>query len=191
MDRRRADRSSATSRSTAGPCAAADFVSWRGKLAPRLREPATILRRACHIAPSRDINLDRMRVAAESINADCSCYTLQPDVIEHAHRQQGTFRIELTDDDRPSASARLPPWPFSLFPTWVSASATSPSSRRFYENVLGFKHLFDADLGPEIERTMEVPGCQFTSCLLGREDLNIELIGYREPAVPATAPGGR
>ncbi len=80
--------------------AASDFVSWRGKLQPGLREPATILRRACHIAPSRDINLDRMRVAAESINADGSCYTLQPDVIEHAHRQQGTFRIELTDDDR-------------------------------------------------------------------------------------------
>jgi hypothetical protein len=69
-------------------------------LAPELREPATILRRACHIAPSRDINLDRMRVAAESINADGSCYTLQPDVIHQAHRQQGTFRIELTDADQ-------------------------------------------------------------------------------------------
>jgi hypothetical protein len=80
--------------------AAADFVSWRAKLDPALKEPATILRRACHIAPSRDINLDRMRVAADSINADGSCYTLQPDVIEHAHRQQGTFRLELTDDDR-------------------------------------------------------------------------------------------
>jgi Protein of unknown function (DUF2889) len=80
--------------------AAADFVSWRAKLDPALREPATILRRACHIAPSRDINLDRMRVAADSINADGSCYTLQPDVIEHAHRQQGTFRLALTDDDR-------------------------------------------------------------------------------------------
>ena len=30
---------------------------------------------------------------------------------------------------------------------------------------------------------MEVPGCHFTSCLLAREDLRIELIGYREPAV--------
>ena len=79
---------------------AADFVGWRGKLDPHLREPATILRRACHIAPSRDINLDGMRVAAESINADGSCYTLQPDVIDHAHRQQGTFRIELTDADQ-------------------------------------------------------------------------------------------
>ncbi len=57
------------------------------------------------------------------------------------------------------------------------------ASRRFYENVLGFKHLFDADLGPEIERTMEVPGCEFTSCLIAREDLRIELIGYRQPAV--------
>lgn len=79
---------------------AADFVGWRQVLAPELREPATILRRACHIAPSRDINLDRMRVAAESINADGSCYTLQPDVIHQAHRQQGTFRIELTDADQ-------------------------------------------------------------------------------------------
>jgi glyoxylase I family protein len=56
-------------------------------------------------------------------------------------------------------------------------------SRRFYENVLGFKHLFDAGLGPEIEGTMEVPGCEFTSCLIAREDLRIELIGYRTPAV--------
>jgi hypothetical protein len=79
---------------------AADFVGWRSTLSPGLREPATILRRACHIAPSRDINLDRMRVAAESITADSSCYTLQPDVIHQAHRQQGTFRVELTDEDQ-------------------------------------------------------------------------------------------
>jgi hypothetical protein len=79
---------------------AADFVDWRQALAPELREPATILRRACHIAPSRDIDLDQMRVAAESISADSSCYTLQPDVIDHAHRQRGTFRVELTDADR-------------------------------------------------------------------------------------------
>jgi lactoylglutathione lyase len=69
-------------------------------------------------------------------------------------------------------------------------------SRRFYENVLGFKHLFDAELGPEIERTMEVPGCRFTSCLLARDDLRIELLGFTEPTVtgdgsrrPMTLPG--
>ena len=89
-----------TSLSTAAPSPLPTSSAGAAKLDPALREPATILRRACHIAPSRDINLDRMRVAADSINADGSCYTLQPDVIEHAHRQQGTFRLELTDDDR-------------------------------------------------------------------------------------------
>lgn len=84
---------------------AADFVGWRAALAPELREPATILRRACHIAPSRDIDLDRMRVAAESINADSSCYTLQPDVIHRARRQRGTFRVELTEADQPPTGA--------------------------------------------------------------------------------------
>jgi lactoylglutathione lyase len=57
------------------------------------------------------------------------------------------------------------------------------ASRRFYENVFGFKHLFDAELGPEIAGTMEVADCNFTSCLMARLDLNIELIAYREPPV--------
>jgi glyoxylase I family protein len=56
-------------------------------------------------------------------------------------------------------------------------------SKAFYENVLGFKHLFSAELGPEIEKTMEVPGCEFTSCLLARPDLLIELLGYKTPDV--------
>ena len=56
-------------------------------------------------------------------------------------------------------------------------------SKRFYENVLGFRHIFDAELGPEIEGTMEVAGCRFTSCLLGRPDLIIELLGWTEPDV--------
>ena len=80
--------------------APADFVGWRQELDPALREPAGLLRRACHIAPSRDINLDRLRVAAESIRPDSSCYTLQPAVIQTARRVIGTFRAELTDDDR-------------------------------------------------------------------------------------------
>jgi glyoxylase I family protein len=82
-----------------------------------------------------------------------------------------------------AGSARFPPVAIQSFSHVGICVSDLAASRRFYENVLGFKHLFDADLGPEIERTMEVPGCQFTSCLLGREDLNIELIGYREPAV--------
>ncbi len=56
-------------------------------------------------------------------------------------------------------------------------------SRAFYENVLGFRHLFDAQLGPEIAGTMEVPDCKFTSCLLGRPDLIIELLAYEQPDV--------
>ncbi len=80
--------------------APADFVGWRQELDPALREPASLLRRACHIAPSRDINLDRMRVAAESIKPDSSCYTLQPAVIQTAVRLHGTFRTELTDQDQ-------------------------------------------------------------------------------------------
>jgi glyoxylase I family protein len=56
-------------------------------------------------------------------------------------------------------------------------------SRAFYENVLGFKHIFDAQLGPEIAGTMEVPDCRFTSCLLGRPDFIIELLGYEHPEV--------
>jgi hypothetical protein len=80
--------------------ASSDFGRWREQLAPALQEPATILRRACHIAPSRDIDLDQMRVAADSIRPDSSCFTLQPDVIQTAQRQRGTSRTELTDADQ-------------------------------------------------------------------------------------------
>jgi hypothetical protein len=76
-----------------------DFTGWRATLDPELREPATLLRRACHIAPSRDMDLDGIRVAADRIRADSSCYTLQPGVIETAHRMVGTFRADLTDAD--------------------------------------------------------------------------------------------
>ena len=54
--------------------------------------------------------------------------------------------------------------------------------------MLGFKHLFSAELGPEIEATMEVPGCEFTSCLLARPDLLIELLGYKTPEVTGDGP---
>ncbi len=62
-------------------------------------------------------------------------------------------------------------------------------STRFYEQVLGFKHLFSVDLGPELGGTMEVPGCRFTSRMLAREDVRIELLGWIEPN--ATGDGER
>lgn len=55
-------------------------------------------------------------------------------------------------------------------------------STRFYEQVLGFRQLFGVDLGPELGRTMEVDGCRFTSRMLAREDVRIELLGWTEPA---------
>ena len=81
----------------------ADFQSWTAKLDPAAKEAATILRRACHIAPSRDIDLDIYQVASESIGADASCYTLQDGVIDTARRVVGSSRIELTDADRVSS----------------------------------------------------------------------------------------
>ena len=56
-------------------------------------------------------------------------------------------------------------------------------STRFYEHVLGFKHLFSVDLGDELAVTMETPGCRFTSRMLARPDLRIELLGWAEPKV--------
>ena len=82
----------------------ADFQTWTAALDPALKEAATILRRACHIAPSRDIDLDTYQVAAESIGADASCYTLQDGVIDTARRVVGSSRIELTDADDPAGS---------------------------------------------------------------------------------------
>ena len=77
----------------------ADFQIWTAGLDPAIKEAATILRRACHIAPSRDIDLDEYQVASQSINADASCYTLQDGVIDAARRVVGSSRIELTDAD--------------------------------------------------------------------------------------------
>jgi hypothetical protein len=77
-----------------------DFLRWTAELNPQEREAAIVLRRACHIAPSRDIDLDTMRVAGDSIGADSSCHTLQPGVIERARRNIGASRPELTDADR-------------------------------------------------------------------------------------------
>ena len=78
-----------------------DFLSWAADLDPATREAATQLRRACHIAPSRDIDLDTMSVAADSIRPDASCHTLQTGVIETARRVMGSSRAELTDADGP------------------------------------------------------------------------------------------
>ena len=80
----------------------ADFQSWTAALDPTMREAAVVLRRACHIAPSRDIDLDTMAVAAESITPNPSCYTLQSGVIEIARRVVGSSRAVLTDADRSS-----------------------------------------------------------------------------------------
>jgi len=78
-----------------------DFDDWSGQLPPQEREWATVLRRACHIAPSRDIDLDACEVAVQSIGApDSSCLTLQPGVAETARRVRGSSRGELTDLDR-------------------------------------------------------------------------------------------
>ena len=78
----------------------AEFTQWSAQLNAAEREAATVLRRACHIAPSREIDLDTMRVAADSIGPDASCHTLQAGVIERARRNVGASRPELTDADR-------------------------------------------------------------------------------------------
>ncbi len=72
-----------------------DFLTWSARLEPPLAEAATLLRRACHIAPSRDVDLDRLAVAAESIPPSNSCHTLQPGVIEVARRRRGASRARL------------------------------------------------------------------------------------------------
>lgn len=74
-----------------------DFNEWVAELSAAEREAATALRRACHIAPSREIDLDTMRVAADSISPDASCHTLQAGVIERAQRNVGSSRPVLTD----------------------------------------------------------------------------------------------
>jgi hypothetical protein len=75
-----------------------DFAEWSATLDPTTAEYATVLRRACHIAPSRDVDLDRLRVAADSIPPSSSCYTLQPGVIERAGRRRGSSLPLLTPE---------------------------------------------------------------------------------------------
>jgi glyoxylase I family protein len=57
-------------------------------------------------------------------------------------------------------------------------------STRFYSEVLGFRPVLTMDMGPEVSATMEVEGCAFTSRMLGRGDVRIELLHWRshEPA---------
>jgi hypothetical protein len=59
---------------------------------PDQREHVAILRRACHIAPSRVVDLDDYQVAAQIGLIDSSCHTLQPDVAPGARRVRGTAR---------------------------------------------------------------------------------------------------
>jgi hypothetical protein len=56
------------------------------------REYVAILRRACHIAPSRAIDLDDYEVAAQIGTIDSSCHTLQPDVAATSRRVRGSAR---------------------------------------------------------------------------------------------------
>lgn len=63
-----------------------------------LREQVAVLRRACHIAPSRTIAMDDYVVAAEISILDSSCHTLQPGVAQLARRVRGTTRATETYD---------------------------------------------------------------------------------------------
>jgi hypothetical protein len=56
------------------------------------REHVAILRRACHIAPSRAVDLDDYAVANEIGIIDSSCHTLQPDVARTSRRVRGSAR---------------------------------------------------------------------------------------------------
>jgi glyoxylase I family protein len=53
-------------------------------------------------------------------------------------------------------------------------------STRFYADVLGFRELFTVELGPEVAATMEIDG-RFTSRMLARGDLRLELLHWIEP----------
>jgi hypothetical protein len=59
---------------------------------PDQREHVAILRRACHIAPSRVVDLDDYEVAAQIGMIDSSCHTLQPDVAATSRRVRGSAR---------------------------------------------------------------------------------------------------
>lgn len=52
-------------------------------------------------------------------------------------------------------------------------------STRFYTEVLGFRPVLTMDMGPEVAATMEVEGCEFTSRMLGRGDVRVELLQWR------------
>jgi len=54
-------------------------------------------------------------------------------------------------------------------------------STAFYTDVLGFRELFTVELGPEVAATMEIDG-RFTSRMLTRGDLRVELLHWIEPA---------
>jgi hypothetical protein len=56
------------------------------------REHVAILRRACHIAPSRSIDLDDYQVASEIGIIDSSCHTLQPQIAGTSRRVRGSAR---------------------------------------------------------------------------------------------------
>jgi hypothetical protein len=59
---------------------------------PDRREHVAILRRACHIAPSRAVDLDDYEVADQIGIIDSSCHTLQPQVAPTSRRVRGSAR---------------------------------------------------------------------------------------------------
>lgn len=59
---------------------------------PDAREHIAILRRACHIAPSRAVDLDDYEVANQIGIVDSSCHTLQPQVASSSRRVRGSAR---------------------------------------------------------------------------------------------------
>ena len=56
-------------------------------------------------------------------------------------------------------------------------------STRFYVEVLGLRPVLTIDVGPEVAATMEVEGCEFTSRVLGRGDVRVELLHWRSHEV--------
>ena len=62
-------------------------------------------------------------------------------------------------------------------------------STRSYTEVLGFRPVLTMDMGPEVAATMEVEGCEFTSRMLGRGDVRVELPHWR--SLDAEGDGGR
>jgi glyoxylase I family protein len=62
-------------------------------------------------------------------------------------------------------------------------------STRFYTEVLGFRAVLTMEMGPEVAATTEVEGCAFTSRMLGRGDVRVELLHWRSR--PAGGDGER